>query len=66
VEKIAFGEEIKQDPLLSGKVERLIGFREYYKIRIGNYRTGLRIDSEEKVIEFCRVLHRKDIYRHFP
>lgn len=66
VEEVAFGEEIKEDPLLAGKVQKLKGYQEYYKMRFGSYRVGLRIDFEEKVIEFRRVRHRKDIYRNFP
>ena len=66
IEEIAFGEEIKQDPFLRGKVQRLKGYREYYKLRTGSYRVGLRIDLKERVVEFRRALHRKDIYRRFP
>jgi mRNA interferase RelE/StbE len=66
IEKVAFGEEIKKAPFLKGKVQKLEGYREYYKIRFGSYRVGLRIDFENKVVEFQRVLHRKDIYRKFP
>ncbi len=66
IESIVFGEEIKTDPFLGGKVEKLTGYQEYYKIRFGNYRVGLRIDSADQVIEFRRALHRKDIYREFP
>lgn len=66
VEEVAFGQEIAQDPFLAGRVQKLKGYQEYYKLRFGNYRVGLRIDCEKKVIEFRRVLHRKDIYRSFP
>ncbi len=66
IEKIAFGEEIKQDHLLNGKVQKLEGYKQYYKIRIGHYRIGLWVDSDENIIEFRRVLHRKEIYRRFP
>ena len=65
-EKTAFGEEIKSDVFLGGRVQKLTGYQSYCKIRIGNYRIGLRIDLEEGSIEFQRVLHRKDIYRVFP
>ncbi len=66
VEEIAFGEAIKEDPFLGGKVQKLAGYQEYYKMRFGSYRVGLMIDLEEKVIEFRRVRHRKDIDRRFP
>jgi mRNA interferase RelE/StbE len=66
VEQIAFGEAIRQDPLLGGKVQKLVGYQEHFKLRIGVYRVGLKIDFDERIIEFRRVLHRKDIYREFP
>jgi len=66
VEKIAFGEAIREDPFLGGRVEKLKGYRDYYKIRVGEYRIGLFIDKPGRMIEFRRVLHRRDIYRHFP
>ena len=66
IEKVAFGEKIKEDPFLSGKAQKLVGYQEYYRIRFGRYRVGLRIDTANKIIEFRRVLHRKDIYRQFP
>ena len=66
VEAIAFGEAIQQDPYLGGKVEKLKGYEDYYKIRVGQYRVGLQLDKAGKVVEFRRVLHRRDIYRYFP
>ena len=66
IEELAFGETMKEDPFLSGKVEKLTGYQEYYKIRFGSYRVGLRIDSAQRIIEFRRVLHRREIYRKFP
>lgn len=36
----------------------------YYRIRIGDYRIGLRL--EDKIVIFVRFLHRKDIYKYFP
>lgn len=65
VKQIAFGEAILHDPFLGGKTQKLRGYRDYYKIRIGNYRIGLRLDFERRVVEFRRVLHRSQIYRKF-
>jgi mRNA-degrading endonuclease RelE of RelBE toxin-antitoxin system len=56
----------KEDPFLGGRVQKLAGYEEYYKMRFGSYRVGLWIDLKETVIEFRRVRHRKDIYRRFP
>lgn len=47
-----------------GKVEKLRGYENYFKVRFGNYRVGLRIENDIVMLE--RVLHRKDIYRYFP
>lgn len=66
VEAVAFGEEIKHDPFRSGKTQKLVGYQTSYKIRVGDYRIGLHIDSSTQNVEFQRVLHRRDIYRKFP
>lgn len=46
------------------KLEKLSGYQNYYKIRFGNYRVGIKLDHEE--LTFERVLHRKEIYKLFP
>lgn len=66
IEQIAFGDEIKNDPFLNGRTQKMSGFDNFYKIRVGNYRIGLLLDFESETIEFRRVLHRRDIYRRFP
>jgi len=66
VEAIAFGEEIVQDPFLAGKTQKLSGYQTFYKIRVGDYRIGIHIDTTEHLVEFHRVLHRREIYREFP
>ena len=45
-------------------LKRLRGFRNAYRIRVGDYRIG--IISDGKTVTFARVLNRKDIYRFFP
>lgn len=45
-------------------IRKIKSFESYYRIRIGNFRIGFK-KSDQQVI-FMRVLHRKDIYRHFP
>lgn len=66
IEDFAFGEAVRKKPFDIGKVEKLTGYNDYYKVRFGSYRVGLRIDQTEKVVEFRRVRHRRDIYRKFP
>ncbi len=65
IEKLVFEKIPKsQNPLSVAKFEKLKGYKEYYKIRIGEWRIGIRI--RKNIIEFCRVRNRKDIYRYFP
>lgn len=66
VEAVVFGETIKEDPFLGGRVQKLTGYQNYYKIRFGDYRVGLQLDEAKEQIEFQRVLHRREIYRKFP
>lgn len=47
-----------------GKIEKMIGYKNHYKIRFGDYRVGLL--KNDKIIELQRVLNRKEIYRFFP
>ena len=45
-------------------VKKLEGSDAYYRIRVGNYRIGAKIQNETLIL--IRLLHRKDIYRYFP
>jgi len=45
-------------------IKKIKGYEDFYRIRIGNYRIGIKIEGD-KVI-FVRILHRKDIYKYFP
>ena len=47
-----------------GGLKKLKGYKNAYRIRIGDYRIGICI--EQDTIEFVRFLHRKDIYKYFP
>ncbi len=44
--------------------KKLKGSQSYYRIRIGAYRVGLRMESDTLI--FVRFLSRKEIYRFFP
>ena len=46
------------------QLKKLKGYRQYYRIRIGNYRIGLMIESE--IVYFVDIDHRRNIYRIFP
>ena len=45
-------------------IKKLQGSNNHYRIRIGNYRMGLKETDDTLIL--MRFLHRKDIYRNFP
>jgi len=45
-------------------IKKLIGYDIYYRIRIGDYRIGLKAGDD--ILYFVVFEHRKDIYRSFP
>jgi mRNA interferase RelE/StbE len=53
-----------QRDLFEYGAKKLVGTKEYYRMRIGDYRVGFKIDGSTVV--FMRVLHRKEIYKYFP
>lgn len=44
--------------------EALTGYPLHYRIRLGDYRIGCRMEADTLVL--ARFLHRREIYRHFP
>jgi len=45
-------------------VKKLEGSASYYRIRVGDYRIGIKL--QDKKLVYMRCLNRKDIYRYFP
>lgn len=45
-------------------LKKLSGYKNAYRIRVGEYRIGLYVEDETVV--FARILPRKEIYRFFP
>lgn len=45
-------------------VKKIKGEVNYYRIKVGNYRIGIKVNNN--VVSFVRILHRKEIYRYFP
>ena len=45
-------------------LKKLTGYDDYFRIRIGDYRIGLKIENE--IVYFVIFEHRKDIYKEFP
>ncbi len=66
IEKLVFGDIPKFDNIFVGlDIRKIKGYKDYYRIRIGNYRIGCRIEKADKII-FYRVKSREDIYKIFP
>ena len=65
-EHIVFEELLTSDPFSLGYLERMRGYPDKYKIRLGDYRIGITIDKKNYVVICQRIAHRKDIYRIFP
>ena len=57
---------IENSPSLMGlkNVKQLTSGGKYFRIKIGNYRMGIKLEND--VVVFVRFLHRRDIYRYFP
>lgn len=45
-------------------IKKMRGSKDYFRIRLGDYRIGLKLQDDTFV--FVRFLHRKEIYRYFP
>jgi len=45
-------------------LKKLKGEKNYFRLKVGNYRIGIVVESDTVV--FVRFLARKDIYRYFP
>ncbi len=45
-------------------LQKMTGYKNYYRIRIGSYRIGVKIVNDTVI--FSAFDHRKDIYKHFP
>jgi mRNA interferase RelE/StbE len=45
-------------------VKKLTGYKNAYRIRMGDYRIGIFFEND--TVEFARIVHRKDIYKVFP
>ena len=48
----------------AGNIEQMTGFKNYYKVRFGDFRVGM--NKNDNTIEVLRVLNRKEIYKYFP
>ena len=60
IEQVSQASSISDIP----SVRKLTGFKNHYRIKIGDYRAGILISDDEVLFE--RFLHRKDIYNYYP
>ncbi len=66
IEKLVFEEIPELDNIFGAMdIKKIRGYRDYYRIRAGNYRIGCKVEAENEII-FYRVKSRNDIYKVFP
>ncbi len=58
--------ELEEEKSISNvkNVRKMSGFNDYYRIRIWEFRLGLKISNNNCIVK--RIKHRKDIYKIFP
>lgn len=66
IESIVFSDLETENPFELGYLSKMKGYRDKYKIRVGDYRIGLTIEKKAKTIVCQRVAHRREIYQIFP
>lgn len=66
VETIVFQELKVENPFNLGYLEKMTGYTDKYKIRVGDHRIGLTVNKQTQSLICQRVAHRKDIYKVFP
>ena len=65
IKKLCFDELPSCSDLKSVKnLKKMVSFKNYFRIKVGNYRIGLKV--EKNVVTILRVLHRNEIYKYFP
>ncbi len=64
VERIV--EQLQRAPSVAGfpGLAGMKGYPNHYRVRIGDYRLGIIVDGDTAIL--VRLLHRREIYRHFP
>jgi len=60
IKEVESAEDLRQIKQL----KKLKGYKYYFRIRIKDYRIGLKIENE--TVYFVDIDHRKNIYRLFP
>jgi len=50
----------------SGKLEKITGYKNFYKVRFGDYRLRIELKNKDGGFVIRTVMHRKEIYKYFP
>ncbi len=66
IELIVFSELEAENPFELKYLKKMKGYKDKYKIRVGDYRIGLTINKKDQTIICQRVAHRREIYQTFP
>ena len=66
VEGIVFDELECSNPFDLGYLEKMQGYPDKYKFRVGDYRVGLTVEKKTQTLICERVVHRQRIYKVFP
>jgi mRNA interferase RelE/StbE len=66
IEIMVFDSSLFQQPYEYGKIEKMKGYSNKYKISVDEFRIGLTLDKTTHTLIFNCVAHRKEIYRYFP
>ena len=66
IEPIVFTELESENPFELGYLKKMKGYKDKYKIRVGDYRVGLTVDKKNQTMICQRVAHRREIYQIFP
>lgn len=53
--------ELSDNPRPVG-CKKLHGYKDRWRIRVGNYRVVYAIDDGRKVVDLTRIAHRKEVY----
>ena len=61
VEKIILKVESAKSLSEIPHIKKLSGHKSAFRIRLGNYRIGIFVEGN--IVQFARIVHRKDIYK---
>ncbi len=66
VSLIVFEQLESENPFSLGYLQKMKGYTDKYKIRVGDYRIGVTVSKEKHTIICQRIAHRREIYQIFP